>query len=144
MVKKECPVFQFVPMASGSVSGHHWKEPGSVLFAPSFQVFIHIDKFPLRGMRDHLPSSLLLASLLLMQPRVPAAFVPRVHCWLLFGLAAPESFSAKLLPSRVAPRIYWCPRHRTLQFFLLICMRLLHCSYIQQVLNGCVINNPKV
>lgn len=37
-------VFQFVPIASHSVTGHHWKEHDSVLFAPSLQLSIHIDK----------------------------------------------------------------------------------------------------
>ena len=35
-----------MPVASGPVTGHHWKEPGSVLFASSLQVFIHIDEIP--------------------------------------------------------------------------------------------------
>ena len=46
-VQREPPVFHFVPIASGLVTGHHWKEPGSVLFAPSFQVSIYIDEIPL-------------------------------------------------------------------------------------------------
>ena len=41
------PMFQFVPIASGPVAGHHWKEPGSISFAPSLQVFIDIEKIPL-------------------------------------------------------------------------------------------------
>ena len=43
-VEREPPVFQFVPTASGPVTGHHWEEPGSTLFSPSLQVFIHSDK----------------------------------------------------------------------------------------------------
>lgn len=31
---------------SGTFSGHHWREPGSVLFAALFQVFIDIGKIP--------------------------------------------------------------------------------------------------
>ena len=42
-VHREPPVFQFVPIAFGPVTGHQWKEPGSVLFSPSLQVFIYID-----------------------------------------------------------------------------------------------------
>jgi len=45
-VQREPPVFQAVLTASGSVTGHHWKEPGSVCFTPSLQVFIYIDKIP--------------------------------------------------------------------------------------------------
>ena len=45
-VQKEPPVLQFVPIASGSVTGNQWKEPGSILFAPSIQVFIFINKIP--------------------------------------------------------------------------------------------------
>lgn len=40
-------ICQFVPLASCPVTGHNWKEPNSILFAPSFQVFIHNDKIPL-------------------------------------------------------------------------------------------------
>ena len=34
-VQMELHLFQFVPIASSPVTGHHWKEPGSVLFTPS-------------------------------------------------------------------------------------------------------------
>lgn len=30
--------------ASGPVPGHHWKEPDSILFMPSLQVFVYNDK----------------------------------------------------------------------------------------------------
>jgi len=36
-------LFNFVPIAVFPVSGHHWKEPGSV-FAPSLQVFTGTDE----------------------------------------------------------------------------------------------------
>jgi len=39
-------VFQFVPTASCPVTGHQRKEAGSVLFAPSLHMFIHINKIP--------------------------------------------------------------------------------------------------
>jgi len=39
-------VFQFMPTASGPVTGHHKKEPESVLFAPFLKVFIYIKKIP--------------------------------------------------------------------------------------------------
>jgi len=45
-VQRQPPVFQLVPIASGPGTRHHWKEPGSVLFALSLQVFIYIDKIP--------------------------------------------------------------------------------------------------
>jgi len=45
-VQWEPPVFVFVPTASGPVTGHHWKEPGSVLFTSSVQVFAYIEKIP--------------------------------------------------------------------------------------------------
>jgi len=43
-VQREPPVFQFVPIASGPATGHHPEEPGTVLFAPSLQLFMHIDE----------------------------------------------------------------------------------------------------
>ena len=43
-VQREAPVFHLVAVASGPVTGHHRKEPGSVLFAPSLQVFIYVDE----------------------------------------------------------------------------------------------------
>jgi len=39
-VKREPCVFQFVHIVPASIIRHHWKEPGSTFFAPSFQVFI--------------------------------------------------------------------------------------------------------
>jgi len=39
-------VFQVVLVASYFVTGNNRKEPGSIFFAPSPQVFIHIDKIP--------------------------------------------------------------------------------------------------
>ena len=46
-VQREPPIFQFVPVVSGPVTGHQWKEPVSVFFTPSLQVFEHIDEtFP--------------------------------------------------------------------------------------------------
>ena len=43
-VQTEPPVLQFVPIASGPVTGHHWKVPGSICFTLSLQVFICIDE----------------------------------------------------------------------------------------------------
>lgn len=37
-------VLHNVSIASGPVIGYHWKKPGSIIFSPSFQVFVHIDK----------------------------------------------------------------------------------------------------
>ena len=40
-VQREHSVLQFVSSASGCVTGHHWKEPGSVLFVvSSYQSYI--------------------------------------------------------------------------------------------------------
>jgi len=44
--QREPPLFQFVPIASGLVTGHHWEEPGCIFFTPCLQVFIYIDKIP--------------------------------------------------------------------------------------------------
>jgi len=46
-VQTERPLFQFVLIASGPVTEHHRKEPGSIFFAPSLQVFIDFSKLPL-------------------------------------------------------------------------------------------------
>ena len=43
-VQREPPVLQFVPISSAPVPGHHRKEPDSILSAPSFQIFIYIEK----------------------------------------------------------------------------------------------------
>ena len=45
-VQRDPPVFPWVPIASCPVTGYHWKEPGSILFAPSLQVFVYIGKIP--------------------------------------------------------------------------------------------------
>jgi len=44
--QREPPLFQFVPIASCPVTGHHWKEPDSMLFSPPLLVFLYIDKIP--------------------------------------------------------------------------------------------------
>ena len=33
-VQMRPPVFQFVPSVSGPITGHHWRKPSSILFAP--------------------------------------------------------------------------------------------------------------
>ena len=43
-VQREPSVFQFVLSASGPATGYHWKEPGSVLMAPSLQVLLCSEK----------------------------------------------------------------------------------------------------
>ena len=43
-IQREPPVFQFLLIASGPVTGHHWKEPGSVTFSPSPLVFTFFKK----------------------------------------------------------------------------------------------------
>ena len=39
-------MFWFVSIAYGLIAGHRWKEPVSVLFGSSTQVFIYIDEIP--------------------------------------------------------------------------------------------------
>ena len=48
-VQEEPPVFHFVPIASCPVTGHLWKEAGSVFLSPSLQIFMYTDKFPPEG-----------------------------------------------------------------------------------------------
>lgn len=38
LVFRESLLFQFVPIVSGPLTRHHWKEPGSVTFSPSLQI----------------------------------------------------------------------------------------------------------
>jgi len=45
-LQREPPVFQFLPIGTGPVIGHHWKESGSIVFAPSLQTFIYVDNSP--------------------------------------------------------------------------------------------------
>ena len=45
-IQTEPPAIQFVPTVSCPVTGHYWKDPGSILFLPFFQIFIYIDKIP--------------------------------------------------------------------------------------------------
>jgi len=70
----------------------------------------------------------MLATLLLMHPRIPLAFLAaRVHCYLMVNLLSTRtlrSLSKELLSSRSAPSLYWCiglflPRCRTLPLPLL-------------------------
>lgn len=61
-VQMESTALQFVPIASYSGPGHHWKGPGSVTFALSLQVFTDIDEIPLTLLFSKMnsPSSLSL------------------------------------------------------------------------------------
>lgn len=43
-VLRESPLFHFVPVASYSVTEHHWEEPDSIFCTVSLQVFTYIDK----------------------------------------------------------------------------------------------------
>ena len=43
-IQMELLVFQFVLIASGPVTVHHWEESGSILFVLSPQVFMCINK----------------------------------------------------------------------------------------------------
>lgn len=36
--------FQFVPTVFCSSTGHHWNEPGCVLFSPSLQILVGTDE----------------------------------------------------------------------------------------------------
>lgn len=42
-IQTDTHVFQFVPFATYPGPGQHWKQPASILFAPSFQVFMNTD-----------------------------------------------------------------------------------------------------
>ena len=66
-VQRDPPVFQFVPIASGPVTGHQWKEPGSILFAPSLQEFMYTNKVPLNLLFSRLNSR---SSLSLSSPKM--------------------------------------------------------------------------
>lgn len=44
LIVKKCFLMFSEAVASGPATGHHWNEPGSVLFAPSPQVFVDTDK----------------------------------------------------------------------------------------------------
>lgn len=86
----------------------------------------------LRGM---ITSLYLLATILLMQPRIPApAFAARAHCWSVSNLVftrTPWLFSAQLPSSQADVRMgLLLPRCRT----LLNCVRFLsaHCSSLSQ------------
>ena len=83
-VQRESPVLQFhriiiewpgfVPVVSCSGT-RHWAEPGSVLFAPSFWVFVCIDQVPSEPSPGRMPSTLLAITLKRDAP-VPS------YCWL--------------------------------------------------------------
>jgi len=59
-VQREPPVFQFVPIDSGTVASNHCKKSSSLIFISSHEVFIHIEKVSLRLFFSRLnsPSSL--------------------------------------------------------------------------------------
>lgn len=78
-VQRESPVSQVVSIASAPITGHHWIEAGSVLVAPSPQVFIDTSKMPLSLLFSRLCSSSPL-SLLLETCSTPAPLWPFPGC----------------------------------------------------------------
>jgi len=72
-VQTEPSAFQLLPIASGPVPRHDQDEPGSVLFAPSFQVFIYIKNIPpepslLQAEQSQLPQPFLICEMSLNHP----------------------------------------------------------------------------
>lgn len=80
------------------------------------QNWTHLSKCGLTSaeQRRRMASLDLLAILCLMHPRIPlACLASSAHCWLTFNLASTgtlRAFSAKLLPSWVAPSTHWFPQ----------------------------------
>jgi len=102
IVQREPPVFQSVSIASGPVTGHHLEEPGSVLFAPSLQVCIHVDKIPLSLLLSKLnsPSSLSFSSqarcsnsLTFSYPSLDSPVHLSLHVCLVLGSTALTQYS---------------------------------------------------
>jgi len=65
----QLPLLQFVPVAPCPVAGHHWKESGPVLLAPTLQIFIGISKVPsqpslLQAEQAQLPQPFLIGQML--------------------------------------------------------------------------------
>ena len=83
-VQMEFSGFRFAPIASCSVSGHHWQGPGSLLFIPSLHMFIHIGETPLSPLFSSLnsPSSL---SLSLCARCFPPLTAFAALCWTCSG-----------------------------------------------------------
>jgi len=90
-VPREPPVFPFVPITSDPVTGNSWKEPGSILFAPSFRWYLYkIAKIP--------PEP----SLLQAEQSQLSAFLTGEMLWSCNSLSGP------LLDSPVCPSLfYW-------------------------------------
>jgi len=63
-VQTEPYLFQFVPTAHGSVTGHNWKQPGSVFFISYLQIFVYVDKIPPETSLRQVKQSQLLVFLL--------------------------------------------------------------------------------
>lgn len=55
-VQRQLTVFQFEPIASDLVTRYRRKEPGSIFFAPSIQMFINIDEMLLSLLVSRLSS----------------------------------------------------------------------------------------
>lgn len=84
-VQKAPPVFQPVPIASDPVIRHHWKAPGSVLFVPSLQVLININKIPSWAFSSL--GWMVLGLSLLSHVRCPSPLIMLVSlCWTLSNM----------------------------------------------------------
>lgn len=59
-------LFEFLAIATCPVTGHHWKEPGTILLAPTLEIFICINEIPSHPSLPTLnrPSSLITGEML--------------------------------------------------------------------------------
>ena len=107
-ISTEFPVFQFVPIASYSNPGHHWKDPGSHFLTSSLQVLIYISKILLE------PSLGWTVPALSASPRTRHAPVPSIIFVTLLWTHSSISMSCSRTQSPKLVHYFekilsWCP-----------------------------------
>lgn len=76
-------VFQFMAIASSPVTGHHWKEPGSLFLVSSLQIFLTLIRFPSWALS--FPGWRVTA--LSAFPHRGVTLVSHRSCWVFVGLS---------------------------------------------------------
>lgn len=112
---EETSVFQSEPISSCPVTGHQQKESGSILSAPSFQVFMDIDVIPL-NLQAKLSQHLLLGDVLQQLHYLCGPLLDSLQCvHISFVLGIPVRDPTPLVASPLlitAVQTLWQKLHR--------------------------------
>lgn len=125
--QRESPMFQYVSIASFPLTGHHWKEPNTLLFAPSLWVFADIGKIPLSLL---FPGWTVPA--LSLSKDVPVSYLSLKHSAAVFPIYPCLSHTEEPLPDRVLqvwPHLPWEEQNEEKKQYNTLSIFHVHCHH---------------